>query len=99
MKQPMHNRILSFLLAFLLFLSNVPFSVLSIGSSGDSAQSGSTAAPQLQYDYNTMYIARDGKQIQSLPLLSHEKIELSADGIAESAKYQWQVEHPEKEGV
>ncbi len=99
MKQPMHNRILSFLLAFLLFLSNVPFSVLSIGSSGDSAQSGSTAAPQLQYDYNTMYIARDGKQIQSLPLLSHEKIELSADGIAENAKYQWQVEHPEKEGV
>lgn len=99
MKQPMHNRILSFLLAFLLLWSNVPFSVFSIGSSGDSAQSGSTAAPQLQYDYNTMYIARDGKQIQSLPLLSHEKIELSADGIAENAKYQWQVEHPEKEGV
>lgn len=102
MKQPMHNRIVSFLMALVLFMSNLPFSVFSVEPGKDEpVSSGSTGTnqSQRQYDYDTLYVARDGKKIFDLDLLSHEKIEIAAEGIAEDAQYQWQVQHPQKDGV
>jgi len=94
------RRIVSFVLAMVLFTTSAPFPVLSVESVEQG--SGSVSAPnssQLIYDYDTLKITRDGEQIGKLDLLSHEKIEIAADGISEDASYQWQVQHPEKDDV
>ena len=102
MKRLMHNRIISFLLALVLLVSDVPSSVFAGANDGNgttSDNSAGTTQSQLQYDYDTMYITREGEQIRELSLLSHEKIEITAGGVTEEVKYQWQVEHPEQDGV
>jgi len=100
MKQLTHNRIISFLLALLLLVSDVPSSVFAGANDGNGTTSDSstgTTQSQLQYDYDTMYITREGEQIRELSLLSHEKIEITAGGVTEEAKYQWQILNPERE--
>ena len=98
------RRIVSFVLAMLLFTTSAPIPAFSVesGEQGSGGQSGSVSTPnsgELIYDYDTLHITRDGEDITTLDLLHHEKIELSADGVAEEAKYQWQVQHPEKDDV
>ena len=99
MKQSIRNRILSFVMALLLFVSGVPFSEVHVTS--NAVESDAVAQPQTtpQYDHDTLKITLDEKFITSLDILPTEKVFVSADGLTESANYQWQVEHPEKDGV
>ena len=98
------RRVVSFMLAVLLFATSAPIPAFSVesGEQGSGGQSGSVSTPnsgELIYDYDTLHITQDGEDIATLDLLHHEKIELSADGVAEEAKYQWQVQHPEKDDL
>ena len=98
MKHQAQNRVLSFFLALVMLCTNVPFPAISV----EPDQQVVTKQPnqgELVYDCDTLKITKDGTQISSLALQSHEKILISADGISSSAAYQWQVEHPEKDGV
>lgn len=102
MKHAMHNRILSLLLALMLLVGIIPVSVLTVDSTdGSDLTDGEYDAsrPELIYDYESMYIARDGECVDQLDLVSYGKIELSAQGVDNASEYQWQVEHPEKDGV
>ena len=101
MKHQTKNRILSFFLAMVMLCTNAPFPVNSVSSvnPGNQAVTDQPEKGELIYDYDTLKITKDGFQISSLDLQSYEKIVISADGISSSASYQWQVEHPEKDGV
>ena len=99
MKQSMRNRILSFVMALLLFMSDVPFAAFPVVTKAQENSDAPQTQQELKYDYDTLKITRDGKLLSSLDLLKHEKIAISAVGLPASAKYQWQVEHPEKNGV
>ena len=98
MKHSTQNRILSIFLAVLLAFGSVQFPVNSV-ETDESTQTDTSTNGQLQYDYDTLKITRNGAQLSRLELLSHEKIELSADGVSADADYQWQVEHPEQDDV
>lgn len=94
------RRAVSFVLALLLFASNVPFDVFSVGNTEQgTSESVKTPSGELTYDYDTLKITRDGKDITNLSLYGFEKIEIAASGVSEEATYQWQVQHPEKEDV
>lgn len=94
------RRIVSFVLAILLFTTSAPFPAFSVENGEQGSGSVSTpSSGELIYDYDTLHITRDGEDITALDLLHHEKIELSADGLTEEATYQWQVQHPEKDDV
>ena len=94
------RRAVSFVLALLLFASNVPFDVFSVGNTEQgTSESVKTPSGELTYDYDTLKITRDGKDITNLSLYDFEKIEIAASGVSEEATYQWQVQHPEKEDV
>ena len=99
--QKLHNRALPFLLAVLMLASSLPLNVLSIGA--DTATEGTangTPSPDgYIYDYDTLKITKDGKETYAMDLLTHEKITISADGLAEDATYQWQIRHNEKENT
>lgn len=98
MKHQTHNRILSFFLALVMLCTNAPFPVNSVETEKESALE-QPINTTLVYDYDTLKITKDGTQISSLSLQSHEKIEVSADGISANAEYQWQVQHPENDDV
>ena len=98
------RRIVSFVLAMVLFTTSAPIPVFSVenGEQGNGGQSGSVSTPnsgELIYDYDTLKITQKGEQISHLDLLSHEKIEIEAEGLTEDADYQWQVQHPEKDDL
>lgn len=91
------RRAVSFVLALLLFVSNAPIGVFSVGTDEQgSSESIVTPSGEQNYDYDTLKITRDGENITNLSLYEFEKIEISASGVTEEATYQWQVEHPEK---
>ena len=99
MKQSMRNRILSFAMALLLLLSDVSFATLPLTSNATESDTATQSQGALQYDYDTLKIFLEGETITRLDILPTEKVVISAGGLAEDAKYQWQVEHPEKDGV
>lgn len=99
MKHRTHNRILSFFLALVMLCTNAPFPVNSVENGEENASKQPSGSSQLVYDYDTLKITKDGTKISSLSLQSHEKIEISADGISANAEYQWQVQHPENDDV
>ncbi len=96
--QKLHNRALPFLLAVLMLASSLPLNVISLGT--DSAPSAGTPAPDgYIYDYDTLEITLNGEEISAMQIYSHEKITISADGVAEEATYQWQIQHNEDENT
>ncbi|MBQ8325239.1 MAG: InlB B-repeat-containing protein [Clostridia bacterium] len=96
--QKLHNRALPFLLAVLMLASSLPLNVISLGT--DSAPSAGTPAPDgYIYDYDTLEITLNGEEISAMQIYSHEKITISADGVAEEATYQWQIQHNENENT
>lgn len=96
--QKLHNRALPFLLAVLMLASSLPLNVISLGT--DSALSAGTPAPDgYIYDYDTLEITLNGEEISAMQIYSHEKITISADGVAEEATYQWQIQHNENENT
>ena len=104
MCKPICNRILSAILAAATVVTLLPMVSMSAPKALESElpdQSQTTVAPSndLPWDHDTLYITLDGEDIESLPLYSHEKVEIEASGLVENAAYQWQVEHPEKDDV
>lgn len=99
------NRVLSLLLSFALLISMMPqmllFPVRSVeteqGSDGDTNELQSSN--QWSYDYETLKITLNDKEISVLELYTHEKIQIQSDGLSGEADYQWQIQHPEKDDV
>lgn len=104
MRKPVRNRILSVILAVATVVSLLPMVSISAPKAlepetSDQSQTTTTPSNDLPWDHDTLYITLDGEDIDSLPLYSHEKVEIEASGLVENATYQWQVEHPEKDDV
>ncbi len=99
--QKLHNRVLPFFLAVLMLASTLPLNVLSIGADAatEGTANGTPSPDGYIYDYDTLKITKDGKETYAMDLLTHEKITISADGVAENATYQWQIQHNEKENT
>lgn len=99
--QKLHNRALPFLLAVLMLASSLPLNVLSIGAdtATDGTANGIPSPDGYIYDYDTLKITKDGKETYAMDLLTHEKITISADGLAEDATYQWQIRHNENDNT
>ncbi len=97
------HRVVSFVLAVLLFVSYLPLPVLSVENapqgSGQSNQNQQISSGERINNYDTLKITQDGETISELSIYEHEKIEIQANGLTENADYQWQVQHPEKDDV
>lgn len=100
--------ILPMLLAvIIMFGSFAELTVFSMfGDKSDSESEGiannisctGTVNSEIKYD-DTLVATYEGKAISELQLLSHEKKELIATGIAGNVDYQWQILHPEENGL
>lgn len=99
MKRPNCNRILSFLLAFVMLCGSAPFPANSLGRGAQSAPITTPKPNQQIFDYTTLKITRDDRLVSQLSLQSYEKIDISADGLVKEATYQWQIQHPDNDAV
>lgn len=96
-----------FLAVIMMFGSFAELTVFSMfGDKSDSESEGiannisctGTVNSEIKYD-DTLVATYEGKEISELQLLSHEKKELIATGIAGNVDYQWQILHPEETGL
>lgn len=96
-----------FLAVIMMFGSFAELTVFSMfGDKSDSESEGiannisctGTANSEIKYG-DTLVATYEGKAISELQLLSHEKKDLIATGIAGNVDYQWQILHPEENGL
>ena len=98
MKRSLQNRILSFVLAALMTCSSWPFPASSVeNAANDQNSTVSSGAPV--YDDTTLRITQNGAPVQEMTINDHERVEISADGVENAARYQWQVLHPENDAL
>lgn len=87
------RRIFCLLLAAILLTGAFPMSAFSV-ESGDQETGETSTGDTAEYD---LTITLDGVEITSLALTATEKVEIKAEGMADGASYQWQVQHPEND--
>ena len=96
MKQSLQNRILSFFMAMVMTCGSLVFPVHSVEAMEQSAAADNSG--QVLYD-PSLKILQNGVPVLNMSINDHEKVEVFAEGVETATGYQWQVLHPEQEGL